>query len=260
MNTREVVEKYFKTVNAGNWDGWLTLFDDNIVLIEPIGTIEGIENLREAAGGLKKGYSKFQNKPIETIVEGNCAVVICQIEAITDSGDAVNVKVANTYQIENGKIVHQENFFDSVHLKPFLDQFAQENNNKEQNMNTREVIEKFHEYASTGNWDGWLSLFDDNAILDESIHGHMKGKERLRLAADALKNYYSEFKNTPMEIVIEGNRGVSVWHIEGITASGYPVDAKGVNVYKVENGKIIHMENYLDPAPFKPFDDQFKEE
>ena len=48
--TREVVDKYYETVNAGNWDEWLTLFDDDIVMEEQLaGHVEGIDVLR---GGL----------------------------------------------------------------------------------------------------------------------------------------------------------------------------------------------------------------
>ncbi|MDL1981474.1 MAG: nuclear transport factor 2 family protein [Deltaproteobacteria bacterium] len=122
MTTREIVTKYFEYVNNGDWEGWLTLFADNAVVIEPVGAVEGIENLRKVVEVLKKGYSKFQNNLINMVVEGNHAVAITHIEAVTASGVPVDAKVANYYTIEDGKIIHQENFLDPIKLKPFLDQ------------------------------------------------------------------------------------------------------------------------------------------
>ncbi|MCK5721067.1 MAG: nuclear transport factor 2 family protein [Gammaproteobacteria bacterium] len=122
MTTREIVTKYFEYVNNGDWEGWLTLFADNAVVIEPVGAVEGIENLRKVVEVLKKGYSKFQNNLINMVVEGNHVVAITYIEAVTASGVPVDVKVANYYTIEDGKIIHQENFLDPIKLKPFLDQ------------------------------------------------------------------------------------------------------------------------------------------
>jgi ketosteroid isomerase-like protein len=91
-------------------------------VIEPVGAVEGIENLRKVVEVLKKGYSKFQNNLINMVVEGNHAVAITHIEAVTASGVPVDAKVANYYTIEDGKIIHQENFLDPIKLKPFLDQ------------------------------------------------------------------------------------------------------------------------------------------
>ncbi|OEU65661.1 MAG: hypothetical protein BA867_02900 [Desulfobacterales bacterium S5133MH16] len=120
-------------------------------------------------------------------------------------------------------------------------------------MTTREIVEKYHEYVNAGNWEGWLSLFDENAIMDETVHGRMEGIERLREAAHGLETGYSKFQNIPVKIIVEGNRAVVVWHIEAVTQDGGAVDAKGANYLKIENGKIKYMANYLDPAQFDAY-------
>ena len=77
MNTKEVINKYYESVNAGDWDTWLTLFDDNIVVDEQLaGHVEGIAVLQGAVDGLKRGYSKFLMNPLEIVVEGKGACVI----------------------------------------------------------------------------------------------------------------------------------------------------------------------------------------
>jgi ketosteroid isomerase-like protein len=123
MDTRDVVDKYFKTVNVGDWDSWLTLFDDNIVMDEQLaGRIEGIETLRSGIGGLKKGYSKFQNHPLKVLIQGNEATVIWHIEAANASGVPIDAKGTNYFQIEDGKITYMANFHDTVPFGPFVNQ------------------------------------------------------------------------------------------------------------------------------------------
>lgn len=123
MNTQEVVEKYYETLNAGDWDTWLTLFDDNVIMDEQLaGHLEGVEILRGAVGGIKKGYSKFQNQPKHIVVNGNEACAVSQIEAANASGVPIEAKVANYFRIENGKIVYMSNFHDSKPFEPFLNQ------------------------------------------------------------------------------------------------------------------------------------------
>lgn len=122
MDAREVAERYFTTVNAGDWEGWLALFADDAVLTEPIGSINGIGELRNGVGALQKGYRSFQNQLKELIVEGERAVALTHISAVTRSGVPVELDVANVYRIRGGKIVEQRNYLDPALLQPFLDE------------------------------------------------------------------------------------------------------------------------------------------
>ena len=123
MDTKEVIEKYYEYVNKGDWDSWLTLFDDNIVMDEPLaGHIEGIQVLRDGIGGLKKGYSKFQNIPDHIFASGEEGCAVSHIDAANASGVPVQAKVANYFVVKNGKITYLANFHDSVPFKPFLEQ------------------------------------------------------------------------------------------------------------------------------------------
>jgi ketosteroid isomerase-like protein len=123
MNTREIIDTYYQSVNAGDWDTWLTLFDDNVVIDEQLaGHVEGIGILRGAIDGMKKGYSKFQNKPMHIVVDGDNAAVVSHIEAANASGTPIDARVANYFQIKNGKIAYMANFHDSVPFAPFTTQ------------------------------------------------------------------------------------------------------------------------------------------
>ena len=122
MDTKAVVEAYFARANAGDWDAWADLFAEDAVLIEPIGKIEGAAAIRSGTSALKTGYSSFQNKLLEVIVEGQRGVAITHISGVTRGGAAVEVDAVNIYRVVDGKIAHQRNYFDPAGLKPFLDE------------------------------------------------------------------------------------------------------------------------------------------
>ncbi len=123
MDTREVVTKYYETVNIGDWDSWLTLFADDIIIDEQLaGHVEGIAVLRGAVGGMKRGYSKFLNQPKHIVVQASEACVISHISAANASGVPIEANVANYFRLEGGKIVYMANFHDTVPFAPFVHQ------------------------------------------------------------------------------------------------------------------------------------------
>lgn len=123
VETKTVVDRYYEAVNKGDWDTWLTLFTDDIVMDEQLaGHLEGIATLRGAVGGLKKGYSRFQNTPVHTVVAGDEACVVSHISAANASGVPIEANVANYFRLKDGKIAYMANFHDTVPFAPFVNQ------------------------------------------------------------------------------------------------------------------------------------------
>jgi ketosteroid isomerase-like protein len=123
MNTQDIINKYYESANAGDWNTWVSLFADNMVMDEQLaGHLEGIETLRGAIGGLETGYSRFQNQPQHTVINGNEACVVSHISAANASGVAIEANVANYFRIENSKIIYMANFHDTRPFDPFVNQ------------------------------------------------------------------------------------------------------------------------------------------
>jgi ketosteroid isomerase-like protein len=122
MNTKEVIDRYYQSVNAGDWNTWLTLFDDKVIVDEQLaGHVEGVGILRNAIGVMERGYSKFQNIPQHIVISGNEACVVSLISAANASGVPIEANVANYFRIDkNGKILYMANFHDTRPFDPFV--------------------------------------------------------------------------------------------------------------------------------------------
>ena len=123
MDTREVIDRYYETVNAGDWDTWLTLFADDVVVDEQLaGHLEGVGVLRGAVGAMKRGYSKFLMLPEHVVIEAEQAAVVWHCEAANASGVPIDVRGANYFRVEESKIVYMANFHDKGAFAPFTSQ------------------------------------------------------------------------------------------------------------------------------------------
>ena len=123
MDTREVIDRYYETVNAGDWDTWLTLFADDVVVDEQLaGHLEGVGVLRGAVGAMKKGYSKFLMLPEHVVIEAEQAAVVWHCEAANATGVPIDVRGANYFRVEESKIVYMANFHDKGAFAPFTSQ------------------------------------------------------------------------------------------------------------------------------------------
>lgn len=124
-------------------------------------------------------------------------------------------------------------------------------------MDTREIINTYYRCVNSGDWDTWLTLFADDAVVEDQIAGRAQGINALRGAVDAIKRGYSKFLMHPLHIVVEGGQAAVIWHCEAANASGVPIDARGANYFQVHpNGKIAYMANFHDTVPFAPFINQ----
>ena len=123
MSTRDVIEQYYAAANSGDWQTWLGLFQEDVVIDEQLaGHVEGLDILRGAIGAMEKGYSKFQNVPKHIVVDGDEATVVSHISAANAAGVPIEAEVANYFQLEDGKIAYMANFHDTVPFQPFTSQ------------------------------------------------------------------------------------------------------------------------------------------
>jgi ketosteroid isomerase-like protein len=121
MDTREVVDGYYRLANAGDWDAWSDLFAADQVMDEQLaGHIEGRETLRDMMKGFPGMYASFANRPRHIVVDGDQAAVVSHISAVTGTGGRIEADVANYFQVADGHITYMANFHDTVPFRAAL--------------------------------------------------------------------------------------------------------------------------------------------
>jgi ketosteroid isomerase-like protein len=119
MSVKEIITKYYRYANAGDWNAWCDLFAENVVLDEQLaGRIEGLAKLRPMMAGMKKVYSRFQNVPEKIVISDNEAAVVSHISAASAGGAPVEARVMNYFTIKDDKIAYMANFHDSRPFDP----------------------------------------------------------------------------------------------------------------------------------------------
>jgi ketosteroid isomerase-like protein len=119
-------------------------------------------------------------------------------------------------------------------------------------MDTREVVERYYATVNAGDWETWLTVFDEHVVVDEQLAGHLEGVGAMREEADAIRAAYPKFRMDPEHVVVEGEEACAIWHCTAVSASGAPVDARGTNYFRVVGGRIAYLANFHDKGAFAP--------
>jgi ketosteroid isomerase-like protein len=117
-------------------------------------------------------------------------------------------------------------------------------------MNTVDVVRRYYELANAGDWDPWCDLFAPDQKMDEQLAGHVEGRENLREMMKGFPTMYASFSNSPMHVVIEGEKAAVISHISARTPSDARVEADVCNYFEITDGLIRYMTNVHDTVPF----------
>ena len=120
----------------------------------------------------------------------------------------------------------------------------------------RDILLAYYRSANAGDWQTWLTLFEEDVVIDEQLAGHVEGLDILRGAIGGMEKGYSRFQNVPKHIVCQGDNAAVVSHISAANAAGEPIEAEVTNYFQFRDGKIAYMANFHDTRPFDPFVNQ----
>ena len=119
---RDVILKYYNLANAGDWQRWLSLFWEDVVIDEQLAGHGGLDLLRDTIDAVENGMSKFQNVPKHIVCQGDEAAVHSHISAANAACEAIEAEVANYFKLRDGKIAYMANFHDTRPFDPFVNQ------------------------------------------------------------------------------------------------------------------------------------------
>jgi ketosteroid isomerase-like protein len=128
-------------------------------------------------------------------------------------------------------------------------------------MTSKEIIEKYFEYANAGKWDAWCDLFSADAVYEEQLAGRIVGRETLRPMMAGFPQAYKRFYNIPRHFVVQDNQAMAISHISA-QAMKYPdeaIEAEATLYLEIQDGAIVFAQNFHDSKPFAPFLRQISE-
>ncbi len=128
-------------------------------------------------------------------------------------------------------------------------------------MTNSEILAKYFEYASAGNWDAWCDLFSEDMVYQEQLAGKIEGRETMRPMMAGFPDAYKTFNNTARSMFVSGDEGAAVSHISA-RAMKYPdepIEAEAMLYLRFKDGKIVFAQNFHDSKPFAPFLRQLSE-
>jgi hypothetical protein len=115
MDTRKVIESYYKYANPQDRTGWLALFGAEVVLDEQlVGRVVGIEALTKVIGTVDAAFPQFRAVPRHVVIDNDQACVIEDISTVTADGVAIAVRAASYFRVAGGKITYLANVHDTA--------------------------------------------------------------------------------------------------------------------------------------------------
>jgi ketosteroid isomerase-like protein len=117
-------------------------------------------------------------------------------------------------------------------------------------MEIEDVLNRYYQLASAGDWTQWCELFTADTMMDEQLAGHVEGRGTLLAMMSGFPAVWESFTNDPRHTVIDGQRAAVLSHISGRTRTGLTVEVDVCNYFELSHGLIAYFKNVHDSAPF----------
>jgi len=113
----EIVETYFRLVNAEKFEALFELFHPEVEFRAPFGfRARGLEKVKPFYLSVPVNYPEHVDTPLEVLTAGNRAAVLIDFRGRNRQGTPVVFRASDWFGIENGRIRSLEIFFDSQAL------------------------------------------------------------------------------------------------------------------------------------------------
>lgn len=109
-----VAHDYARRFSAGDREGWLALFVEQPMIVEPADAApRGREALEQSFDGTKAAGVRVALKPLRVIANGQDAAMHMQVQATSPSGDVSETSVIEIFTFaEDGRIAAMRAFLD----------------------------------------------------------------------------------------------------------------------------------------------------
>jgi steroid delta-isomerase-like uncharacterized protein len=113
-----------------------------------------------------------------------------------------------------------------------------------------DIIRKYWECEGNKDLEGILACFQPDATFKAPISDQLQGTEQLRELYAGVITAFADAKVQIQRSTECGDRLAVEWMIPYTTHDGKTGEARGCNVFTVNDGKIQDVKSYFNPAEF----------
>jgi ketosteroid isomerase-like protein len=111
---------------------------------------------------------------------------------------------------------------------------------------TRAALDRFYAAYTSGDLEGMLAIMSDDIVVTFNGHGTFHGKTEARPYMTWAGTQLPQLAFHVLHKIVDGERAAVTWDETGTTKRGDAWEARGVDVYRIVNGRIVDITVYSD--------------
>jgi ketosteroid isomerase-like protein len=111
---------------------------------------------------------------------------------------------------------------------------------------TRRVIDRFYASYTGADLDGMLAAMAEDAVVTFLGHGTFRGIGEIRPYMTWAGTQLPKLDFRVRRKIIDGQHAAVVWDETGVTKRGEPWESQGVDVYRIDSGRIVELTVFSD--------------
>lgn len=113
---------------------------------------------------------------------------------------------------------------------------------------TRSVVTALYDCYASGDVDTMLSIFDDDIDITFLAQGSYRGRDEITPFFEYSGNLLVDLNWTMEQMVVTGPWACVIWTETATTFDGAPWASTGVDVLRVDAGRVAELRMYNDAA------------
>lgn len=111
---------------------------------------------------------------------------------------------------------------------------------------TRIAIDQIYAAYTSKDLEGMLALVADDAVITFVGYGTFRGKAAARPFMTWAGTQLPILDFRVVSKIVDGERAAVVWDETGTTKQGQAWEARGVDIYRIVDGRVVEMTVYSD--------------
>ena len=111
---------------------------------------------------------------------------------------------------------------------------------------TRAALDRVYAAYTSGDLEGMLALMSEDVIVAFIGHGTFDGKDEAHAYMTWAAKQIPELNFRVLHKIVDGERAAVVWDETGFTWHGDFWSARGVDVYRIVDNRVVELTVYSD--------------